>query len=163
VVYPGNTNLLPSSNLNDSAPVVTYRILGFLAPLRKCLQTRHPNLQPDFANAKQEFTTTLLTPSETFLIWSLPSKIDKEKEPDNRININDNPDLQLKIIQGRHDSPLGGHFGITKTYDLISCDFIWDNMQKDIKKFVASCETCQRNKNQRHLPYGLLMPLPRLR
>jgi hypothetical protein len=26
----------------------------------------------------------------------------------------------LKIVQSRHDSPLGGHFGVTKTLDLIS-------------------------------------------
>jgi hypothetical protein len=60
--------------------------------------SRHPNLQPDFADAKQEFTTTLLAPElfqdlPNLVATSRASKIDKEKEPDNRININDNPDL----------------------------------------------------------------------
>jgi hypothetical protein len=80
--------------------------------------SRYPDLQPDFADTKQEFTTTLLAPElfgdlPNLVITSCASKIDKEKEPDNRININNNPNLQLKIIQGQHDSPLRGNFGIT--------------------------------------------------
>ena len=33
-------------------------------------------------------------------------------------------------------------------------------MWKTIKDFVLSCDICSRSKNPRHLPYGLLQPLP---
>ena len=33
-------------------------------------------------------------------------------------------------------------------------------MNKDIKKYVRSCESCARAKAVRHKPFGLLKPLP---
>jgi hypothetical protein len=83
---------------------------------------------------------------------------DPEEEALKRAIVTD-PLVRLKILQSRHDSPLGGHFGQTRTFELISRDFVWDNLRKDVKNFVASCEICQRTKKARHLPYGLLMPL----
>ena len=33
-------------------------------------------------------------------------------------------------------------------------------MSKDIKRFVTTCDVCQKNKSKRHAPYGLLRPIP---
>jgi len=136
--------------------------------------SRHPQYQKETADYKQEFMATLLTPEIFHGFPSENSEIpenpvtcktivpysDKGKESDNRIDISDNLALQRKVMESRHDKPLGGHFGITKTLELISRDFTWEGMRKAVKAFVATCEICQRNKKSRHLPYGLLMPLP---
>ena len=69
-------------------------------------------------------------------------------------------DLRLQILQDRHDAPTAGHFGTAKTFELVSRDYSWPGLRQMIKKFVKSCDTCQRNKTTRHLPHGLLQPLP---
>lgn len=70
------------------------------------------------------------------------------------------PSERLAITQARHDSPSAGHFGISKTCELILRHFWWPGLRSYVKKFVKSCDVCQRNKAPRHLPFGLLQPLP---
>ena len=67
---------------------------------------------------------------------------------------------RLRVLQSRHDFPAAGHFGYNKTLELISRDFWWPQMWKDVKEFVLSCDICSRSKNPRHRPYRLLQPLP---
>jgi hypothetical protein len=67
---------------------------------------------------------------------------------------------RLRVLQSRHDFPAAGHFGYNKTLELISRDFWWPQMWKDVKDFVLSCDICSRSKNPRHRPHGLLQPLP---
>ncbi|TPX37422.1 hypothetical protein SmJEL517_g00640 [Synchytrium microbalum] len=67
---------------------------------------------------------------------------------------------KLEILRERHDSKAAGHFGISKTYKAIAKEFQWPGMWKYVEDYVKGCETCQRNKVSRHLPYGLLVPLP---
>ena len=65
----------------------------------------------------------------------------------------------LKTIQSRHDVPLVGHKGISKTYELLQREFWWPGMFQDVKHFVLSCLTCARIKPVTYKPYGLLHPL----
>ena len=77
-----------------------------------------------------------------------------------RVVVPNNDTLRLKIMQELHDTPAAGHFGFEKTYNLLSREFYWPKMIKNIKDFVASCEICQRFKSGNKLPAGLLQPLP---
>ncbi|KNZ51210.1 hypothetical protein VP01_4048g2 [Puccinia sorghi] len=77
-----------------------------------------------------------------------------------KIVVPDNPSLKLSILESRHDSPLAGHFGQEKTYSLISRDFSWPGMTRDVKYYVKSCYDCNCNKSSKHRNYGLLQPLP---
>ena len=70
------------------------------------------------------------------------------------------PGRQLEILRQRHDSKTAGHLGISKTFKLVSKEFWWPGQFKYVKEYVRGCEICQRNKVDRHLPYGLLQPLP---
>ena len=70
------------------------------------------------------------------------------------------PAARLKILQQRHDHPLSGHLGVEKTTELISRDFVWDGMHKDIADYVKSCDRCARAKHSRSPPAGKLVPLP---
>jgi hypothetical protein len=67
--------------------------------------------------------------------------------------------VQLRVLQSRHDFPTAGHFGFNKTLELISPDFWWPQMWKDVKEFFLSCDICSRSKTPSHRPYVLLQPL----
>ena len=78
----------------------------------------------------------------------------------NRIWLCTNKDLQLKIIQACHDSPVGGHSGVPVTYMRLKKMFSWRGMKSDVHKYVKSCMACQRAKPDRARLPGLLQPLP---
>jgi len=77
----------------------------------------------------------------------------------NREYVHEHSD-RLAILQYRYDSVLAGHFGMSKTYDLISRDYWWPGIRSMIRDYVKSCETCDRAKTARRQPFGLLLPLP---
>lgn len=79
---------------------------------------------------------------------------------DGLLCVPDIPDLKKMILEECHDSISAGHFGIAKTFELVSRTFYWPSMRKYVKDYVTGCDTCQRNKNNPHKPYGLLQPLP---
>jgi hypothetical protein len=68
--------------------------------------------------------------------------------------------IKRDILLHCHDSPAAGHFGLHKTFELVQRTYNWPAMRLFVKKFVVSCDVCQRNKSARHKPYGLLQPLP---
>ena len=68
--------------------------------------------------------------------------------------------LQHEVLQLCHDSPLGGHMGIHKTFQRVSKEFWWPGMRKDCKAYVESCHVCERAKAAHMKPAGLLHPLP---
>jgi Integrase zinc binding domain len=77
-----------------------------------------------------------------------------------RIFVPDNDYVQLQILRTRHDHPLAGHPGITKTIELIRRDFYWPKIRKFVHRYVSHCQDCVRNKARRHKPYGPLKLLP---
>ncbi|MBW0526062.1 hypothetical protein O181_065777 [Austropuccinia psidii MF-1] len=76
-----------------------------------------------------------------------------------RVVIPNNEEIQLNILQKRHDSSLAGHPGQEKTLKLIQRNFYWAGMNQFIKDYVSSCQECLRNKNIHHKKFGLLKPL----
>ncbi|MBW0564325.1 hypothetical protein O181_104040 [Austropuccinia psidii MF-1] len=76
-----------------------------------------------------------------------------------RVVISINEELQLKILQKHHDSPLAGHPNQEKTLKLVKRDFHWVGMNQFIKDYVSSFQQCSRNKKTYHMKFGLLNPL----
>src|SRR5579859_1689497 len=64
------------------------------------------------------------------------------------------------LLSLHHDGQ--NHFGYEKTYEMITRDYFWPGLDKDVKKYIKSCESCARNKTSTHAPRGLLhsMPIP---
>jgi len=77
----------------------------------------------------------------------------------NRMAIPSNKQLRTLILQEHHDINTAGHLGIDKTYESISRSFYWPKMIKDVRKYINSCDSCQRNKGTNQQPAGLLQPL----
>ncbi|GBG90336.1 hypothetical protein CBR_g50584 [Chara braunii] len=57
-----------------------------------------------------------------------------------------------------HDAT--GHFGYKKTSVNLVQQFWWPGMLEDAKKYVETCQVCQRDKPRTQAPLGLLKPLP---
>ncbi|KAJ3640336.1 hypothetical protein Zmor_003642 [Zophobas morio] len=64
--------------------------------------------------------------------------------------------LIYEILYTNHSEPLSGHLGTAKTYYKIKTRYFWDNLKKDVQKFVQGCADSQARKGE---PKGLLQPI----
>jgi len=66
-------------------------------------------------------------------------------------------ELRGKIIQLHHDTPVGGHRGRWKTAELVTRNYWWPGVTKEMRRYVNGYDACQRYKNQSEAPAGKLM------
>jgi hypothetical protein len=78
----------------------------------------------------------------------------------NRLYLPNNNALRVMALRIVHDSPIGGHQGITKTLELLHRHCFFPRMSRFVAEYVNTCDMCQRIKSAKHKPYGLLQPLP---
>ena len=100
-----------------------------------------------------------------------PSKVTKRKNldtftiqegllfRDHLLYIPEGP-CHTQVLRECHNDPLAGHFGVTKTLELISQGYWWPQPWKLVKEYIKSCEVCARSKATHHRPYSFLQPLP---
>ena len=65
--------------------------------------------------------------------------------------------LRVEVIWLYYDTPVGGHEGQQKMTELVTRNFWQPGIMKQVKKYVESCDICQRNKNCTEVPAGKLM------
>jgi Integrase zinc binding domain len=58
-----------------------------------------------------------------------------------------------------HDAIVKGHRGVEKFYQDLSTSFTWPSKRRDVKEYVRSCDSCQRNEPRNQSKIGLLDPL----
>src|SRR5258708_14636481 len=68
--------------------------------------------------------------------------------------------LCLHTICDHHDHPTAGHFGETKTTELIHHKYHWPGLRCMVKDYVKSCTSCACTKAPHHKPYRLLKQIP---
>jgi hypothetical protein len=122
---------------------------------------------PDWLQAvHQEW---LQDPKSSHLIQQLQNKaqappgyswLQDELRYKGRLYLSKQSKLKSTVLSELHATPTVGHSGFTKTYDRVKRSFFWDGMKQDIRKFVAECEVCQRNKGETVKSPGTLQPLP---
>jgi len=66
--------------------------------------------------------------------------------------------LRAEIIRLHHDTPIGGHGGQWKMVELVTRNFWWPGVTKEVKRYVEGCDAYQQNKNCTEQPAGKLMP-----
>ena len=49
---------------------------------------------------------------------------------------------KIRLIKEAHSSTICGRKGVTKTYTKIRQRYYWDNLKKDIQKYVRLCLQC---------------------
>lgn len=64
------------------------------------------------------------------------------------------------LMKQFHDSAIGGHEGVLKTFKRMAREVYWKGMRGDVTEFIKECEVCQWNKYSTLTPAGLLSPLP---
>ena len=55
-------------------------------------------------------------------------------------------DDRLGIISEAHDSAIGGHKDIAKTYHRVHKQYFWSGIKQNISEYVKTCAKCQRGK-----------------
>jgi len=66
--------------------------------------------------------------------------------------------LRGEIICLYHDTPVGGHGGRWKIAELVTRNYWWPGVTKEVGRYVDECNACQRYKNQSEALAGKLMP-----
>ena len=67
-------------------------------------------------------------------------------------------ELRGEIIQLHHDTPVRGHGGRWKTTELVTRNYWWPGVTKEVRRYVDGCNACQRYKNRSEAPAEKLMP-----
>lgn len=68
--------------------------------------------------------------------------------------------MRNEILMLLHDDLTAGHQGVSRTIRRIKQSYYWQGMRRDVKKYIKTCDLCQRTKARTHRPYGDLAALP---
>ena len=77
---------------------------------------------------------------------------------DGKVYVPKDKKLRAEVIWLHHDMPVGEHRGQWKTTELVTRNFWWPGVTKEVKKYIEGCDVCQRNKNWTEALAGKLMP-----
>jgi len=66
--------------------------------------------------------------------------------------------LRAKIIRLHYDMLVGGYGEQWKTVELVTRNFWWPGVMKEVKQYVEGYDSCQQNKNCTEQPAGKLIP-----
>ena len=75
-----------------------------------------------------------------------------------RVYVPKDEKLRMEIIRLHHDTPIAGHGGQWKTVELVTRNYWWPGITKEVKRYVEGCDQCQRMKNRAEMPAGKLRP-----
>jgi len=65
-------------------------------------------------------------------------------------------ELRVEIIWLYHDVPAAGHGGRWNMVELVTRNYWWPGVTRDVGKYVEGCDLCQRMKNRTEEPAGKL-------
>ena len=65
-------------------------------------------------------------------------------------------ELRAEVIWLHHDVPAAGHGGRWKTVELVTRNYWWPGVTRDVGKYVEECDLCQRMKNRTEESAGKL-------
>jgi len=51
--------------------------------------------------------------------------------------------FRVEIIRLHHDTPMGGHGGQWKTAEMVTQNFWWPGVMREVKRYVERCDVCQ--------------------
>ncbi len=69
--------------------------------------------------------------------------------------------MREKLLKRHHDDLLAKHFDADKISELLDCKYYWKSIIKNVKKYIDTCDICQRVKMKRRLSYDELKSLSR--
>jgi len=75
-----------------------------------------------------------------------------------RVYVPKDEKLKVEIIWLHYDMLIAGHRGQWKTVELVTRNYWWPGMMKEVKRYVEGCDQYQRIKNRAERPAGKLKP-----
>jgi len=66
--------------------------------------------------------------------------------------------LRAEVIRLHHNTPVEGHGGQWKMVELVTRNFWWPEITREVKRYVEGCDACQQNKNRTQPLAEKLMP-----
>ena len=75
-----------------------------------------------------------------------------------RVYILKDEKLRVEIIWLHHDMPTARHEGQWKTVELVTRNYWWPGVTKEVKQYVERSDQCQRMKNRVEILAGKLRP-----
>jgi len=75
-----------------------------------------------------------------------------------RVYVPKDEKLRVEIIQLHHDTLIAGHGGQWKTVELVTRNYWWPGVTKEVKQYIEGCDQCQRMKNRAEMLAGKLRP-----
>jgi len=73
-----------------------------------------------------------------------------------KVYIPKDEELRMEVIWLHHDIPAAGHEGRWKTVELVTRNYWWLRVTRDVGRYVEGCNLCQRMKNRVEEPVGKL-------
>jgi len=126
---------------------------GFVEDIKR--EYKHDQLAQEIL---RDLNNTELTNSYNHKHWVLVGDLIANKNNRDQIYIPEK--LRKTVIQLNHDSEYARHLGVMKTLDLVSRNYCWPMMRKDIAGYIRSCVICQTMKNSHHAAYGTAVRVP---
>ena len=103
---------------------------------------------------KEEFKYKHYKIHDNLLVYSnIPDSVDDE-----RIVV-PKGEIRKKLIYDYHDTPISGHLGYHRTYELMHRHFYWPRMFQEINNYCRRCTKCQQNKASTQQQMGYLHPI----
>ena len=84
----------------------------------------------------------------------------KSNDKTRRVCVPSSNKLRLDVIHNAHDAAIMADPGIRRMQLAAAQWYFWQNMYKDIKDYVRSCESCMRYKSCTGRKNGKLQPIP---
>jgi len=75
-----------------------------------------------------------------------------------KVYVSKDDKLRAEIIQLYYNTLVKGHKGQWKTVELVTQNFWWPEVTKEVKQYIERCDACQKNKNHTEQLAGKLMP-----
>ena len=66
--------------------------------------------------------------------------------------------LRVEIIRLHHDMPIARHGEQWKTVELVTRNYWWPEVMREVKRYMKGYNQCQRMKNRAEMPAGKLRP-----
>ena len=73
-----------------------------------------------------------------------------------KVYVSKDEELRTEVIRLHHDVPAAGHGGRWKTVELITRNYWWPGVMRDVGRYMEGCDLCQRIKNRTEEPAGKL-------
>jgi len=67
--------------------------------------------------------------------------------------------VKEELLKCHHDNFLIKHFDANKISELLNHKYYWKSMIKNVKKYINTCDICQKVKMKHHLSYDELKSL----